>query len=284
MPNDLAEWAALDETCRRFRTDWRGAAMVWREWGSGSPLVLLHGAFGSWTHWLKNIRALSVWHRVLAPDLPGFGDSDNPAEGNPIEEISSALFAALQTFCPPAARVDLVGFSFGTLLAGTLAARLNTERPGALRRLVLVAPAGLGITVGRFDDAAKISPSMSELERRSAHRRNLGIMMIANPAEVKEETVDLQIRNVARKRLSGKPYSRSDVLRRTCRGLDVERIDVIHGTLDAYRMRSEPAYSRALAQLHPRLRLHQIKSAGHWVQYERAEEFNRLLERCLCNS
>ena len=283
MPHKLADPATLDKTCQRFWTDWRGSEMVWREWGSGPPLILLHGAFGSWTHWLKNIRALSARHRVLVPDMPGFGDSDSPAKGNPIEEMTSALCTGLQTLCSPTDKVNLVGFSFGTLLAGSLAARLNAENPGALHRLVLIAPAGLGITVGRFDDLGRILPGMSEFERRAAHRRNLGITMIADPAKITEETIDLQIRNVARKRVSGKPFSRADVLRRACTDLDVERIDVIHGALDSYKLRSEPAYSRALAELHPRLRRHEIARAGHWVQYERSKKFNSLLERCICD-
>ena len=35
-------------------------AMRWREWGRGETLVLLHGGFGSWLHWVRNIEALSA--------------------------------------------------------------------------------------------------------------------------------------------------------------------------------------------------------------------------------
>ena len=52
--------------------------MVWHLWGSGTPLVLLHGGSGSWSHWVKNIEELSKHYRLLVPDLPGLGDSDNP--------------------------------------------------------------------------------------------------------------------------------------------------------------------------------------------------------------
>ena len=52
--------------------------MVWRQWGEGPALVLLHGGYGSWTHWLKNIEALARRYRVIAADLPGLGDSAMP--------------------------------------------------------------------------------------------------------------------------------------------------------------------------------------------------------------
>src|SRR3546814_1155899 len=43
--------------------------MVWRLWGEGPPLVLLHGGSGSWTHWFRNIPALARRYRVIAADL-----------------------------------------------------------------------------------------------------------------------------------------------------------------------------------------------------------------------
>jgi pimeloyl-ACP methyl ester carboxylesterase len=31
--------------------------VVWRSWGSGPPLLLLHGLHGSWMHWVRNVAA-----------------------------------------------------------------------------------------------------------------------------------------------------------------------------------------------------------------------------------
>jgi len=43
--------------------------MVWRLWGAGAPVLLLHGGSGSWTHWLRNIPALvQAGHLVCAPE------------------------------------------------------------------------------------------------------------------------------------------------------------------------------------------------------------------------
>ena len=51
--------------------------------GDGPPLVLLHGNFGSWMHWIRNVEVLSQHYRVIALDIPGFGDSATPPKPCP---------------------------------------------------------------------------------------------------------------------------------------------------------------------------------------------------------
>ena len=51
--------------------------------GEGLPLVLLHGWPEFWLTWRKNIPPLAEGFDVVAPDLRGFGDSDNPALPDP---------------------------------------------------------------------------------------------------------------------------------------------------------------------------------------------------------
>src|SRR5439155_25324434 len=63
---------------QRFETPCGEGSMVWRSWGSGPPLVLLHGGYGSWSHWIRNVLPLSRHFRVIAPDLPGLGESATP--------------------------------------------------------------------------------------------------------------------------------------------------------------------------------------------------------------
>src|SRR3954465_1041367 len=46
------------------------------ELGHGPPGLLVHGHSGSWHNWLENIPPLAERHRVIAPDLPGFGASE----------------------------------------------------------------------------------------------------------------------------------------------------------------------------------------------------------------
>jgi len=40
---------------RRVETPCGNGHMVWYLWGDGPPLALLHGGYGSWTHWIRNL-------------------------------------------------------------------------------------------------------------------------------------------------------------------------------------------------------------------------------------
>jgi len=91
-----------------------GATTVWHSWGSGHPLLLLHGGSGSWTHWLRNIDSLAqAGYHVIAPDIPGFGASDVAKTGGedapgvitPLWHGYTSLFGAVPC--------TIAGFSFG---------------------------------------------------------------------------------------------------------------------------------------------------------------------------
>ena len=55
-----------------------GIKMYYETYGSGSPLVLLHGFGGSGSTWAPIIPDLSKYFRVIVPDLRGHGRSTNP--------------------------------------------------------------------------------------------------------------------------------------------------------------------------------------------------------------
>src|SRR4051812_13548319 len=105
--------------------------MAWRRWGAGPALALVHGASGSWTHWVRNIPALAERFTVLAPDLPGFGDSDDLPEPHTAERLADAVTAGLERLVPAPAEIRLAAFSFGTIVTGLVAGRLG-ERVAAV--------------------------------------------------------------------------------------------------------------------------------------------------------
>ena len=135
--------------------------MLWREWGAGPPLVLLHGASGSWTHWLLNIAGLATRFTVLAPDMPGFGDSDLPAGPQTPDALAAVVSDGIDAVVPRPAPLDLAGFSFGGIIAGLVAARQGPR----VRHLVLVGPNGMALPRAPGPPLARIRPDRPRARR-----------------------------------------------------------------------------------------------------------------------
>ena len=99
----------------------------------GPPVVLLHG-IPTWSYlWRDAVPALADSRRVLAPDLPGYGNS---ARGDGFDRSVRAATAALADFLAEVTaggEVDLVGHDIG----GAVALRYAAARPESVRRLVL---------------------------------------------------------------------------------------------------------------------------------------------------
>jgi pimeloyl-ACP methyl ester carboxylesterase len=106
--------------------------------GSGEPLILLHGIATDRHIWDLVSPELSFDRRVVAPDLPGFGDSVPVGEDFDLDEVAERIVRGLagRGIHGP---FDLVGHSLG----GGIAIALAAAHPRLIRRLVLVAPAGL---------------------------------------------------------------------------------------------------------------------------------------------
>ncbi|MBJ7331947.1 MAG: alpha/beta hydrolase [Solirubrobacteraceae bacterium] len=115
--------------------------------GTGPPIVFVHGLGGSWQNWLENILPFAADHRVVALDLPGFGESPMPQQPIDIGRYADLLDGVMGALDINAAVV--VGNSMGGLIAAEMALR----HPQRVERLVLVAAAGLSPT-DRFNPQA----------------------------------------------------------------------------------------------------------------------------------
>lgn len=107
--------------------------------GSGPPLLLVHGLGGNWQNWLENIPALARENTVIAPDLPGFGESELPSEQITIEFYADWLARLVADLGHE--RVRVIGNSMG----GQIAAELALRKPQLVERLVLVDAAGISV-------------------------------------------------------------------------------------------------------------------------------------------
>jgi 2-hydroxymuconate-semialdehyde hydrolase len=127
--------AGLPVTERRVRV--AGVDTLILEGGEGPPLILLHGGVESGgAYWTPVIERLAANHRLLVPDVPGFGESD-PFERFTAEAFSH-WFAALVRERVDSRPAVVVHSLFGGLAAGFAA------RHDVLRRLVIYGAPGVG--------------------------------------------------------------------------------------------------------------------------------------------
>ena len=271
---ELAQVQRLESLAARIETPCGDDGnMVWHRWGHGPPLVLLHGGSGSWTHWLRNIQALASHYTVFAADLPGCGDSALPrgrADADTIHPFVADGIALLTGGEP----VQLVAFSFGTLVAGFIAA----ERPELVRQLHLVGLAGLGLTRPRLH-LKSLAPEMNPAEREAVVRSNMESLMVLHPATLDATALSLHDANLQRDRLRRRRISRTPVSvgllpRWQC------PVHAIWGRGDILIRLVTPRLPELLSGCDLRS-LTLIDDAGHWVQYERPEAFNEVLLRGL---
>jgi len=106
------------------------------EAGSGQPLICLPGLGGTKASFMTTVSALAEERRVIAIDLPGFGDSAKPLSG----DYDPAWFAAAVVELLDVLgieRVDLIGNSMG----GRVAIEIGLNYPDRAGRIVLLAPA-----------------------------------------------------------------------------------------------------------------------------------------------
>jgi pimeloyl-ACP methyl ester carboxylesterase len=105
------------------------------EAGSGEPVILLHGWPDSWHLWREQINALAQrGHRVIAPDLRGFGESDQPekVEDYSLGNLIGDVAAIMDEF--EIGRAAVVGHDWGAAVAWLVA----TFLPERVERLVAV--------------------------------------------------------------------------------------------------------------------------------------------------
>ena len=246
--------------------------MIWRCWGAGPPLVLLHGATGSWTHWLLNVLPLAERFRVIVPDMPGFGDSDMPPEPHTAERLADIVSVGLDAVVPPPAPLDLAGFSFGGIIGGVVAARQG-ER---VRTLVLLGPNGMALPGGAERPLERTRPGMTPAEVMEAHRENLRVLMLGDPEKADDLAVHVQMENLRLARFKSGGIPASDTLLRALPAVRA-RIAGIWGAQDAFALPFLDERRRTLARFQPDLDFRVIERAGHWVAYEAPVQVNAAL-------
>ncbi len=143
---------------------------------SGPLIVLVHGFTGSKENWLPVMRALAKHHRVVAPDLPGWGLSERHDDG---DYGPGAQAERLREFLGTMAEKPalLVGHSMGGQIVGLLAAR----HPGLVERVCLMSAAGVLFTENEFGREVQAGNNPFQVTSRAELKRYLRIVFEKPP-------------------------------------------------------------------------------------------------------
>ncbi|HYM29883.1 MAG TPA: alpha/beta fold hydrolase [Candidatus Cybelea sp.] len=263
----------IERMARMVGTPCGRGEMVWRLWGEGPPLLLLHGGYGSWVHWIRNVLPLARRFTVIAPDMPGLGDSATPPLPYTESSLGGIIAEGLERVLPSPARFHLCGFSFGCLLGGYVAQRHR----GRLASMTIVGSAGLGLRrKGGSSPLDRAEPGMDGTSVAELQRRNLGILMFYDKTKIDALSLHMQIENTRRARVKSRRLSQSDGLARILPELKRP----LAGIWGEHDITAAPFLDERKAMLHaadPQAPFHVMPGIGHWAQYEGADDFNRLL-------
>lgn len=271
------EWLArIESAASRHETKGAGRRIVWRRFGEGPSLVLLHGGHGNWMHWVRNIESLSQRHTLWLPDMPSYGDSDDlDVDGrapDAMDRMVDAVDASMaEVLGPGATPVDLAGFSFGGFVAARLAAR------GLVRRLALIGPAGHGgprpPSAAGCSEGGKVRHSTS-----AALRHNVATLMLHDPASIDALALVVYETQLRTSRFISKAISRTGGLQAALAAHAGPAL-LVWGEHDITAVPHELAPRLAAGCRDAAWRV--VEGAGHWAQYERAEEVSSLLGQWL---
>ncbi|HUZ65345.1 MAG TPA: alpha/beta fold hydrolase [Acetobacteraceae bacterium] len=264
----------LDGAARHHATPCGAGTMVWRVWGRGPVVLLAHGGAGSWRHWVRNLAALSADHTVIAPDLPGLGESERAPEPVDAATIAGIVGRGLETVVGGAVPLHIIGFSFGGVIAGVLAAAVGDR----VRSLTLIGSGGLG-PPNRSVELVKVRDRTGE-DRIAAHRTNLARMMLADPAAIDALALEIQERNSQHARLNSGSMWISPVLHQAL-GRVRAPVHALWGEREMPDRALLDVRVALMRQARPDAATEIVPNAGHWAAYEAAGSVNSFLLRVL---
>jgi 4,5:9,10-diseco-3-hydroxy-5,9,17-trioxoandrosta-1(10),2-diene-4-oate hydrolase len=264
-----------------------GKPIFFAETGSGPAVVMLHGGgpgASGVSNYSRNIDALAKHFRVIVPDMPGYGRSVKGVDqGDPFGYPADMIRGLVDELGIDSAH--LVGNSYG----GAAALRLALDTPHRVGKLVLMGPGGIGITRGLPTAGLKslLSYYGGDGPSRDKLARFIRSYLVYDGASVPEDLIDLRYRaSIDPEVIADPPLRRPSgpMAPRTLWRMDLTRDrrlkDLGTPTLVLWGRDDKvnpPAGGPMLLNLLPNAELVMTSQTGHWMQWERAELFNRLV-------
>ncbi len=255
--------------------------VAYQEAGQGPALILIHGggpgAYG-YSNYKKNVAPLAQsGNRVIVIDLPGFGQSDFRSLERglfvPMAEATLELMDHLKL-----ETANLVGNSLG----GGTALRIALDRPERVGKLVLMGPGGSIPATSTFPTEGLLrmltfydgdGPTMEKLDR-------VIDLLVFDRSAITPELVAERFKTatlpqtMANPPLRGQAHSPKNDLWRE----DLDKLP--HPTLIIWGREDRILpldLAFILLKRIPNADFHVFSKCGHWAQWERADDFNRLV-------
>jgi 4,5:9,10-diseco-3-hydroxy-5,9,17-trioxoandrosta-1(10),2-diene-4-oate hydrolase len=260
-----------------------GVGTFVHEQGEGHPVVLIHGAgpgASGLSNWSRNIAALARNFRVITVDLPGFGRSDKV-------EIPPAFFEYYGLHLGK--MLDAMGIEsahmVGNSLGGGASMMLALRRPEKVAKMVLMGPGG-GFPVSSVMPTAGLKMIMGFYQPPGPSRERLSAFvkeMVVDQSAITDELIEQRYAAATAPDVidcppfgfrNGRPPVPDDVWRERLNTLPHKTL-IIWGREDRV-MPLDNGF--ILMKQIPEAQLHVMPNCGHWAQWEKADEFNALVE------
>jgi pimeloyl-ACP methyl ester carboxylesterase len=248
--------------------------------GTGDPVLMLHGSgpgVSAWANWRLNMAALAEQgHRVLAPDLVGFGYTERPHDVYySLDTWRDHVWAFLDAMDLP--RVAIVGNSLG----GRIALAMAGQHPERVAKMVLMGAPGVGMT---------ITEGLRALRAYQPSEENMRTMLLdcfaVDPSIITDDLVRTRYEaSVAPGAFEAYTAMFSDQHAGSQLGITEEQAGAIdtrtlllHGRQDKV-VPVEVAWN--MVRLLGNADLAVFARCGHWTQIERAGDFNEVVGQFL---
>ncbi len=249
-------------------------SLAYDEYGSGPPLLILHGLMGQARNWATQAKMLASEYRVLAVDLRNHGRSPW-AVGMTYEEMAADVAALAEKAGPP---VRIIGHSMG----GKVAMVTALKYPKLVEKTVVV-----DISATRHENSpfygyfeAMLDLDLSSITRRGQADR---LLKAAIPEDAERSFLLLNLTSSAEAGLSWKPnipelYERlPDILDWPQHLFDCQYKGPVLFVAGGNSPYIPESHKPDIARLFPNVQHAVLPNAGHWVHAEQPKAFYDLV-------